>query len=1130
MKFVSVLFLLFVSVVVQAQFQDDFSDGDFSNNPSWLGDTGNFKINSGNQLQLDGSGSDTSILVTANTLLAENEWDIWLKMSFAPSVNNNLRIYLMADVENLKGPVNGYYLLLGENGSDDSIDLFRQDGVSHTKIIDGIDAHCGASNNTIRIKTTRDATGLWKVFSDITGSFIFSPEGEIVDNIYSSSNYFGLFCKYTSSNDTKFYFDDIYSGTVQVDTIAPTIESFSLPSSNEINLQFSEALDQTIAVNMSNFNIPGQIGNPVFVTFDVAAPDNLLLKFDGAFASGSTYPLIIKNLEDVNGNIMADTTISFFWFEVSANDIVINEIMADPYPEILLPQEEYIELYNNSGFEILLTDWVLEIGGTEKTIPAGSIPADSYLILCATGAVAELESYGATIGIPAFQGLTNSGQNIKIKTETGLLISEVEYSENWYQDEDKDDGGWSLERIDPDNTCGQMNNWQASVDSRGGTPGEQNSIFADNPDTVAPFIVNIYVSDSITVILEISEEFDPVSAINAGSYQIAETYNYTVAINIVDYNLIELIFAQAFAEEIETILQVDGIADFCNNQMIDTSLSFVFYQARQWDIIINEIMADPTPIVGLPEIEYIELLNTSAFPINLDGWVFSTSSKEKYLQAKEILPNELLILCPTDMCNYFGSFIKCMDVLGANDLTNDGNILALKDKNGRTVSSVDYSTDWYKDNYKADGGWSLERIDPTNFCEGINNWSASEHSSGGSPGNQNSIIDDNPDFTEPAIIRAYPLTNKSVKLIFSESLDSLSLLSLEDYQADHGLGAPVSVDPVEPLFLAVTLEFADTFSQNQEYTISINSVADCAQNQNADILTARFALPEKVEPNDIVINEILFNPLADGVDYVEIYNRSAKTVDLSEFLLANWDEYSQSPASHKVVSDEPYLLFPREYMVITSSKEKVTEQFYVNDAQVFVDPEVALPTMANESGRIILLDKSLATIDDFEYDEEMQFDLLNSFEGVALERINYDLPTNDRNNWHSAAETVDFGTPGLPNSQFIEVTEIESKLQLEPEIFSPDNDGYQDILTISYSFDKAGYVGTITIYDAKGRLIKRIADHILLSTSGNFNWDGLTSSKQKANIGIYLIYFEYFDLQGNVHQEKKTCVLAAKME
>ena len=96
MKFVS-FFLLLLPLFLTAQVFDDFSDGDFTQNPPWHGNTDHFVVNADFILQLNSEGENTSVLTTAFVAVAPMEWRFRIKLAFSPSTNNYARFYLASD-------------------------------------------------------------------------------------------------------------------------------------------------------------------------------------------------------------------------------------------------------------------------------------------------------------------------------------------------------------------------------------------------------------------------------------------------------------------------------------------------------------------------------------------------------------------------------------------------------------------------------------------------------------------------------------------------------------------------------------------------------------------------------------------------------------------------------------------------------------------------------------------------------------------------------------------------------------------------------------------------------------------------------------------------------------------------
>jgi hypothetical protein len=190
----------------------------------------------------------------------------------------------------------------------------------------------------------------------------------------------------------------------------------------------------------------------------------------------------------------------------------------------------------------------------------------------------------------------------------------------------------------------------------------------------------------------------------------------------------------------------------------------------------------------------------------------------------------------------------------------------------------------------------------------------------------------------------------------------------------------------------------------------------------------------------------------------------------------------------------------------------------------------SIPSFPDDAGTVVLLNDSLVVFDEFSYSAKMHSPFLADENGVSLERISLGKATSDRSNWASAAASIGFASPGLPNSQAESETEIQDEITLEPKSFSPNGDGYNDQLTINFRFSKPGYIANVRIFDSVGRQVKYLIKNQSLAQEGNWVWVGDSDSGQRLNIGVYIILVEVFDRDGNVKAFKKTCTLTDRLE
>lgn len=556
-------------------------------------------------------------------------------------------------------------------------------------------------------------------------------------------------------------------------------------------------------------------------------------------------------------------------------------------------------------------------------------------------------------------------------------------------------------------------------------------------------------------------------------------------------------------------------------------LPFLCICQNRYDVVIDEIMADPSPQVGLPNNEWIELKNTSASPVNLQGWHIGDATGQSGIMPNFTLqPDSFVIVCTTSAAALMSAFGTTIPVTSFPSLDNDGDEVFLKSDDGRIIHAVAYSSSWYQNELKMQGGWSLEMIDTKSPCAGMTNWQGSANAQGGTPGKKNSADAVNNDEAGPGLKYAYTTDSVTIIAVFDEPVDSLSGATSANYSIDGGLSIS-AVSTLSPVFNTVQLKLNKPLSSNVIYTLTASNVTDCKNNALGNANKTRIGLPSEALPTDIVINEILFNPKSNGYDYVEFYNRSDKTFDAAKLYAANRNS-TATISSIRQIRPTPFYIFPDDYFVITEDVASLEMNYLVQNPDAVIVLS-SLPSYPDDDGDVILLNGQGAVVDEVKYKDDWHFKLIDNAEGVSLERIDPAGPSQSAANWHSAASTAGYGTPTYKNSQYTQTTAIDATFEVMPKVFSPDNDGHDDIATIQYKVAEPGYVANITIFDSQGRPIRYLVKNGTLGITGRWNWDGLDEKQTELPIGTYIVYTEIFNLQGKKQHFKNTVVLARKL-
>jgi hypothetical protein len=289
-----------------------------------------------------------------------------------------------------------------------------------------------------------------------------------------------------------------------------------------------------------------------------------------------------------------------------------------------------------------------------------------------------------------------------------------------------------------------------------------------------------------------------------------------------------------------------------------------------------------------------------------------------------------------------------------------------------------------------------------------------------------------------------------------------------------------------------------------------------------------FALSQPADSFDVVMNELLFDVPQGMSEFIELFNRSGKVIDLDGFSIASFKVNTDSVTRLTSLKETSFLLFPDQYVVLARRADLLPDAA----KRIDLSDVLEIPTLftfPDKEGKIAVLDYKNSVIDMLYYNPSMHSVFIREGEGISLERINSDLPTNDPDNWYSGACKNGYSTPGYKNSQDISGSAESENISISPAVFSPDGDGTDDQVFLTVIPGGSGFIGNITIYDLQGRMINTMCSNMLLGTENILSWNGKYNDNKDAPIGIYLIYIEIYNQQGVVKKYRKVVTVARRL-
>lgn len=544
-----------------------------------------------------------------------------------------------------------------------------------------------------------------------------------------------------------------------------------------------------------------------------------------------------------------------------------------------------------------------------------------------------------------------------------------------------------------------------------------------------------------------------------------------------------------------------NIKDTAQNIMPDTLFSFFHQVLSRYDVLISEVMANPTPERFLPPYEYVELYNARSFPVTLKNWHLVISNDTIELPTIKLEKEGMTLL--TDYPDAYHDSIH-VSPLNLPTVSRNGTTIHLLDHHKNYVHDFEYKPVLSRED-KHRGGWSQELKDLTQPCTGLDNIHYSSSHKGGTPGYFQAVSDIEAD---PPFLTIRPVNDSLYTLYCKHAIDTSN----------------ISIRPSGYQVVAISDDHRQvTFSidrQSSYQGIDIETQLITCSGYEIDTLYHLERI-DSPQTGDLLISEVLYDGF-DRTSFIEICNQSSSTFDASSIRFG-FSRDHHTPPSIYAGHEKAYLWIPGRCLVFTTTPESVPWHYDIKHSYQVLEAD--MPNLINSGGHLSVYNQKGELIDDAHYSGDDHSPFLDNTKGISLTRT----AVNSDNPWQSTGAEHGHATPTWHPELPDDDQENSNEITIPYTTISPLGDQYNDQLVIHHQMTTADNLMTAALYSLSGSKVATIANNQLLNQSGSTTWDGIGDNGKIPAAGVYALIIKVIDSEGNSRTQKELIVIAGEL-